>query len=291
MFIFLTLLNDVFKTYLDSIKRDLGEKGFTMIFMLALLSWAGIVIILWLLVRGEFQMPTDPLFYACWFGLAFLTEMSFTLFLLGLLNTTFFAASSFGNISFVITAICAALLLGERYTLIQIGAIAMTAIGALVLLKRKVANNAVKWDKGLLLVLSSLLMTPVEFLLYKSATLYAGSYHQFLTGRLAMDTVFYTFFALIVSLLWSRKNPLPRIVSFTSSGLGIAFLFGTMAAELLESWIIFNIPISLFTMLGTLSIPAAYFIGRNKYNELYTWQHILGAALIVLGVILFAVRS
>lgn len=262
--------------------------------MLALLSWTGVLIIMWLLARGEFQLPTDPLFYACWFGLTLLTEISFALFLLGLLSTTFFAASSFANINFVITAICAALILGERYALLQIGAIVMTTIGALALLKRKITNNTgcpVNWDRGLLLVSFSLLITPAEYILYKSATLHTSSYHQFLSGRLAMDAVFYTFFAAIGSVFWYRKNPLPRIGSFISAGPGIAFLFGTTVAELLESWIIFNIPISLFTMLGTLSIPAAYFIGRNKYNELHGWHHICGAALIAMGVILFAMRS
>lgn len=286
MFVFLTILNDVFQTYLESLKKDLGEEGFKMILMLALLSWAGIFIILWLLLRGVFQMPSDPLFYASWFGLTLLTEISFTLLLIGLLNSTFFAANSIRNISFVVTAIYAAVFLGERYSVIQAGAVAVTAAGSLLFFK-KGPKSYFKDNKGLFLILFSLLLTPLEYILYKSATLRTGSYYQFLTGRLVMDLVFFTLFFTVISVFWYRKNPFPAMASFAFRPLGVAFIIGTTATELLESWLIFKIPISLFTVLGTLSIPTAYFIGKLKYKEPFNKRYALGAMLIVFGVVLF----
>jgi hypothetical protein len=66
--------------------------------MLALLSLGGLLVVIWLLIKGEFQMPSNTLFYAFWVALVLLTEISFTLFLVGMLKTSFFAAISFGNV-------------------------------------------------------------------------------------------------------------------------------------------------------------------------------------------------
>lgn len=258
-----------------------------MVLIIALNAWAGGLIILWLLFSGKFQMPSDPLFYVLWFGLTILTEISYTLVLVGMLNTTFFSATSLGNIGFVVTAVYAALFLGERYALIQIGAIIITAIGALFFFTKSVSKKLFSQNKGSFLILFSLFLTPFEYIFYKAATLHASSYHQFLTGRLTMDFTFYTLFFILVSTFWYRKNPIPQIRSYVSSSKGIAYLAGHTATELLESLLIYKIPISLFTILGTLSIPTAYFVSRKKYKEPLNWRHVFGAMLIIAGVILF----
>jgi len=290
MFALIAVVNEFFKTYFDSLKRDLGEAGFKRVLILALTAWAGGLIILWLLLRGQFQMPSDPQFYMLWFGLTLLTEISFTLMLTGMLNTSFFAATSLGNISFVITTIYAAIFLKEKYTLLQAGAIIIAGIGTLLFFKIDFSKKLFTDNKGLFLILFSLLLTPLEYILYKAATLHASSYHQFLTGRLTMDLCFYTLFFLLVVLIWYRKNPLPDIVSFVCSGPGIGYVVGHTLTELVESWLIFKIPISLISMIGTLSIPTAYFIGRKKYQESLNWRHVGGAVLIALGVILFLIK-
>jgi len=291
MFVALAIINNIFHTYLDSFKRDLGEAGFNMVLILALNAWAGGLILFWLLFRGQFQMPTDPMFYALWFGLTFLTEISFTLMLLGMLNTTFFAASSIANISFVMTALYAALFLHERYTWIQIVAIIMAGIGTLLFFKTNVSQRYFSDNKGLLLILFSLLLTPLEYVLYKAATLHASSYHQFLTGRLTMDLFFYTLFFVLVTGLWFRENPWPKVVSFFRNRKGPAYLVGHTATELLESWLIYKIPISLLTMLATLSVPTSYFVGRKKYQEQRDLRHVVGALLIIIGVIGFLIEG
>ncbi len=287
MLVFVTILNNIFKTYLEALKRDLGKEGFKMILMLAVLSWMGIFLIVALVSLGEFQMPIDPLFYIYWLSLVFLTEISFTLFLLGMLDTTFFIASSLGNISFAITAVYAGFLLNETYATIQVEAIIIALVGSSLFFKKDDFKKLFIGNKGIFLILFSLLITPLEYVLYKSATLHSGSYHQFLTGRLTMDLVFFTLFFAITSFLFSKQNSISKISSFVSSRNALPFLVGMTCAELLESWLIFRIPISLFSILGTLSIPAAYFIGKKKYKESRDWYHILGATLIVLGVVLF----
>jgi len=290
MYVLLAIFNDVFKTYLDSLKRDLGGEGFKMILILTLLAWAGIAIVLWLAISGGFQMPTDPLFYLFWFALTLLTEISFTLFLLGMLNTSFFAASSLGVISSAVTAVYAALFLGERYLPIQIAAVCISAIGSVLFLRREGLTNHVHNNKGVILVLLSVLLTPLELIFYKAATLHTASYQQFLTGRLVMDLTFYTFFFVIVSTFWFRNNPFPHITSLVDSRVGVTFLVGTTIMELLDSWLIFKIPISLFTILGTLSVPTAYFIGVNKYGEKENLRNICGSILIVVGVVMFLLK-
>lgn len=290
MFIAFALINEIFKTYLESLKRDLGEVGFRMILMIALNSWVGLCILAWLFLTNHFEMPVDPWFYVLWFGLAVLTEMSFAIFLLGMLNTTFFVASSLGNISFAITALYAGLFLHESYSPIQVGAILITAAGTLLFFKRGAYKKLFTENKGVLLILFSLVMTPLEYVFYKSATLHANSYYQFLTGRLAMDFVLYTLFFVAMSLFWYRKNPLPQIRAFVSSNTGKVYVGGHAATELLESWLIYYIPISLFTMLGTLSIPIAYLVGQKKYREPPNVRHIVGAVLVALGIVLFLIE-
>jgi drug/metabolite transporter (DMT)-like permease len=291
MFVLLAIVNDIFKTYFDSLKRDLGESGFKMVLIIALNAWAGGLLIFWLLLTHNFQMPADPQFYFLWFGLTLLTEISYTLLLIGMLNTTFFAASSFANIGFAITAIYAWLILHERYNLIQILALIIIVAGSLLFFKKGVSKKLFTDNKGIFLIFFSLLLTPLEYILYKAATLHATSYHQFLTGRLTMDWFFYTLFFVIITIFWYRKNPLPQIRSFLSSPGGIVYVAGHTATELLESWLIFKIPISLFTILGTISIPTAYFVGRKKYKEPLNWRYVAGAILVALGVILFVLKS
>ena len=291
MFVFLTLLNEVFKTYFDSLKRDLGEEGFKMVLIIALNAWAGLFIIAWLLFTGNFQMPNDYLFYLLWIGLAILTEISFALLLLGMLNTTFFASNSLGNLSFAITAVYAAIFLGERYNWFQVVAIVFGVIGSFLFFKKTPSALYVKNNKGVLLIFFSLLLTPLEYILYKAASEHVNSYHQFLTGRLAMDFLCYTLFFLTVTIFWYRKNPFPQVRTYLSSGKGIFYIAGHTATELLESWLIYKIPISLFTILGTLSIPVSYFIGKSKYKEVWDRRYVLGALLITVGVILFVMKA
>src|SRR5262249_18315720 len=131
---------------------------------------------------------------------------------------------------------------------------------------------------------------PLEYILYKAASEHTNSYHQFLTGRLIMDFFCYSLFFGMFFLFYYRKNPIPKILSFIRSESGKVYLLGHTFTEFLESWLIFKIPISLFTLLTTLSIPISYFIGKRKYRESLYWPNVFGSVLIALGVVLFLIK-
>lgn len=171
MFVFLAIVNEVLKNFFDSLKKDLGGKGFEMALIIALNAWAGALLLFWLLATGQFQMPIDPLFYAYWLVLTFLTEISFALFLRGMLKTTFFAATSLSNISFVMTALYATFLLHEHYTLLQMAAIFLAGIGTVLFFKKSSSKNHFSENKGLWLILFSLVLTPLEYIFYLERSL------------------------------------------------------------------------------------------------------------------------
>lgn len=291
MFVIITILNDIFKTYLESFKKDAGQEGFQMITIIAVSSWVGLLIACVMALLGQFKLPSDPLFYVLWLTLTLLTVISFTLFLSGMMKSTFFVANSFTNASFIITAVYAAFFLGERCNTFQIAAVAVAGIGTLFFFEGGISKKVVKENKGLFLILFSFLFTPFEYIIYKSATLHTHSYNEFLTGRLIVDFIGFNFFFVIVSVFWYRSAPFRRARKLLSSSAGMRFVLGSSLAELLESFLIFKIPISLFTILGTLSIPTAYFVGAKKYHEPYQWRYIIGAVLVAVGIILFVIKS
>jgi len=290
MFSFLTFLKAIVSQYLDSLQRDLGQVGFNMVLIIEMLSLAGIVIVPGLIFAGQFQMPTDGMFYAHWFGVTLVAEITLTLTLLGLLNTSFFAASGFRNLGFAVTAVYAVLFLGEKYTTVQIVAVVIAVAGSLMFFNKGMTKSYFQANKGLFLILFSLLLHPLSAIFYKAATRHTSSYAQFLSGRLVMDLVFYSLFFVVIYAVWYRKSPWPAVAKFINSRTGLYFTVGSTVMNLLGSWLIFKIPISTFTVLSTVSIPTAYFIGRQKYKELFNWRHLCGATLIVLGVILFLVK-
>jgi drug/metabolite transporter (DMT)-like permease len=287
----LTVFNSIFQTYIQALSRDLAKGIFQPILLIALLSWAGLLLAGGLVVTDQFDMPGNPMFYIFWLALTFSTIITFTAFLLGMLNTTFFAASSFGNIGFAITAFFAWVFLAESYSQIQIVAILTALAGSLLFFERKISKNYFKENKGLLLISFSLLLSPLEYIFYKSATLQTATYQEFLTGRLIMDTFFYTLFFVLITVFWYKRNPAPEIRSVVFSYSGAVFIVGSTLAELLGSWLIFKMPVGLFTVLGAISIPAGYLIGKVKYKELAKPRYVLGSVLIASSIILFGLME
>lgn len=291
MLIILAILNSVFKTYVQSLERDLTKSVFVPTLLMAILSWVGLLLAGGLAVFGRFEMPGDLMFYVFWFALTLSTIITFTAFLLGMLSTTFFAANSFGNIGFAVTAFFAWIFLAEEYALIQVIAISTAAVGCLLFFENKISKSYFRENKGLLLILFSLLLSPLEYIFYKSATLQTSTYDEFLTGRLVMDAFFYTLFFILITFFWYKKNPFSQIRSVAFSYVGIVFIVGCTLTELLESWIIFKMPVGIFTVLGTISIPAGYLIGRIKYKESIKPRYIVGSVLIIFAILLFAIKS
>lgn len=285
--IFLTALNNIAETYLQSLKKDLAKNDFGSALLIASISWGGLTILGVVFFLGDFHMPSETAFYLYWFGVAFLTSIKFAFFVRGLKNTNFLAANALPNIAFVTTVIYAALFLHEPLSALQIAAILIAVIGALLFFNWKDFSKITATNKGLLFIVFSLIITPFGSIFYKAATLQTSSYTQFLAGRLVMDFTYYTLFFLLVFVFWYRKNPMSQSVLFSSSFVGVAYIVGWTLTNLLDSWLIFLLPISLFTMLGTVSIPASYVIGKIKYKEQIKTKDIVGAALVVLAVLLF----
>ncbi len=285
--IFLTLLNNVAETYLQSLKKDLAKNDFGSALLIASISWGGLVILAVLFLLGDFHMPHDPAFYLLWFAMALLTSIKFAFFVIGLKNTNFLAANTLPNVAFVTTVIYAALFLREPLSALQLVAVIVAVIGTSLFFSWKGFSKIITANKGFLFILFSLFIAPFGSIFYKAAVLHTNSYAQFLTGRLVMDFAYYTLFFLVVFVFWYRKNPISQSFLLSSSFAGFAYIVGWTLTNLLDSWLIFLLPISLFTMLGTVSIPASYVIGKIKYKEKIKTKDAVGAVLIVGAVLLF----
>lgn len=291
MFVFLVLVTAVAETYFESLKKDLAKQGFEAVLLITSISWIGCPILIGiLLVMGKFQLPTDPIFYLLWFVLTLNTWIHFALFVTGLGRTRFLAAEALSSLGFVATAFYAVLFLDERLTIEGVVALIIAALGALAFLNwRTISTIQAAENLGILAILSSMLLVPLGGILYKAASLHTSSYQQFLTGRLTMDVVCYSLFLCFWFTFWHRRNPLRSIRSLLSHSRGIAYMAGWAAINLLYSWLIYELPVSLFAVLGAVSIPAGSVIGRIKYKERLKPSYILGAICISAAIALLAI--
>lgn len=291
MLYILTLLNKAAQTYTRSLQKDLTKAGFDSVLVIASISWAGVLILLGLLVLGKFQLPSDPYFYLYWFILVFIVTIQFYFFSAGLVRTHFYSANSISHVSFVITIIYAVLILNESITSMQIFAIVIAIIGSLLLFEwHKEARQALKKNTGLLLIIFSLLISPFSIILLKTSVYHTDSYTQFLTGRLVLDAIYYSLFFAVLYAFWYRRNPAGSIVSFIKSKQGLGFMFGSALLNLIDSWLIYKLPVVTFTILGTISIVAGYAISRLKYKEPIYFKEIFGGVLIILSIIVFTIK-
>jgi len=283
--------NSIINTYLDSLKRDLSNDGFeTIILILSIALISSPVFLLVLLGLGKFHMPVDPTFYLLWFGLTLLTVVEFIMYIWGLTRTRFLAANTFQSLAFVMTTLYAVLILRESIVTLQIVAVAIGLLGAILFFDWKSLLNSRSGESnnsGLLMVLLSIFLLPFGSIMYKSAALHTSSYEEFLTGRLVMDFVYYSIFFGGLFIFWYKKNPFPKLASFVSSWTGGVFMIGSALVELVGSYLFFKLPVPLLTILGTISIPSGYFIGHIKYKEHINARYIFGAILIVIAVIVF----
>ncbi len=142
-----------------------------------------------------------------------------------------------------------------------------------------------------MLILVSLVLSPFNLIFYKAAILHTSSYNQLLTGRLLMDAIYYSAFMFLLYLFWFKKNFTSQIKDFVTLPAGLFFMTGVSLTSLLESWLIYKLPISVFTMLGSIAIPAGYVVGWVKYKESFEAKHLIGGFLIVLAIVLFVYKE
>lgn len=284
-----TLVNSIFSTYLDSLKRDLSKDGFAIIVLILAISLLGSpLVVLALLFLGKFQMPVDPRFYLIWFGVTGLAVIQYAFFIIGMVKTRFLAAETFSSLSFATTIIYAVLLLHETLDPLQTLAVVISFVGAAFFFNwRSFSKMETSSNAGLFMVLFSIFLAPLGSILYKSATFHTTSYHQFLSGRVVMDLTYYSIFFLLLFVFWYKKNPFPQMMSFASSAPGAIFTVGEVAVNLVGSYLFFKMPVPFLTILGVISIPTGYAIGHIKYKERIGVPYIVGGILIVLALILF----
>ncbi len=286
----LTLLNTVVLTYVQSLKKDLSKEGFEVTLLIASIAWFDVIFLIGIYALGWFNMPSDPAFYLFWSALTLLYTVQFTFFIIGLKHSIFLAANSLPNLGFVVTTLYAVIFLNEHLSTMQICAIGLALVGSLFFFdwKPETTEN-LKHNKGLLIIFFSLALTPLINILYKSATLHTDAFHQFLTGRLMMDFIFYSLIFIVLFLVWYKKNPWPQVVSFFHSRKGWTYMVSLSLVSMLDSWLIFLMPISLFTMLRTVSIPAGYVVGSIKYQEKIQARYVIGGIMIIAAVIFFTI--
>jgi drug/metabolite transporter (DMT)-like permease len=161
----ITLFNSTLKTYFQSLKKDLSIAGFDPTLLVVSISWASLLILLGLWLTGNFQMPTEPLFYLYWFFLTLIATSGYILFVKGIFHAQFMAANSFSNLGFVMTAVYAYLILGEVLSIQKIFAIILALLGALLFFEWKPINKvALLQNKGLLLIVFSIRSAQFNFL-------------------------------------------------------------------------------------------------------------------------------
>lgn len=291
MFTLLALLTKSAQTYTRSLQKDLVGQGYNSILVISSISWVGVLILLALVLLGKFQLPTSPTFYVYWFILVFIVTIQFYFYSKGLANSQFYSANSISHISFVITIFYAVLFLKESISPAGIVAIVIAVIGSLLLFKwQGRAKNAFKQNMGLIFIIFALLISPASTVLLKSAVLQTNSFSQYLTGRLVLDLIYYSAFLCVLYVFWYRRKPGKSIKEFFKSKQGLIFMFGTAVANLVDSLLIYRLPVVTLTILGTVGIVAGYVIGRVKYKEPIYFREALGGALIVLSIIIFALQ-
>ncbi|MFA7252331.1 MAG: EamA family transporter [Candidatus Paceibacterota bacterium] len=284
----LTFFASILKTYFQSLKKDLSLAGFDPTLLVASISYVSLILLAGLSLMGRFQLPTEPLFYVYWFFLTLIAMSGYILFVKGISHAQFMAANSFSHLGFVMTAVYAYLILGEVLSLQKVLAILLALVGAMLFFEwRVIDKKALLQNRGLLLILFSVILGPLGLIFYKLAIAHTGSYHQFLTGRFVMDFVYGTLFFLLFFRFVIRKNPLKQSLKFISSTPALVFMFGMALVNTLDSWLIYKLPASLFALLGIVSIPAGYLISKVKYHEIITTKHFLGGLLIIVALFIF----
>lgn len=273
--------------YFELLKRELAKKKFASLTLLHGPNLIGHpIFIIALLALGLFQLPRDPEFFLWWAGLVALSAIELTLVLRGLLRSSFFAVQALARVEFAVTAVLGVILLGERIDTLQAIALLLATASALIFLWPKYEGGSIIWDRGLLLTLLAIFLTSFGSILYKYSSELTASYSEFLTGRIIGDLAAWTLIWL-GSLYFLGRKPLKELWSCWSLLPGKLFLLGSAALNLVDSWLVFALPISTVAMLSTLAIPASYFIGQRADREPWNPRQIVSGLLILIALLLF----
>ena len=283
--IFLAVLNNLLAPYWDTYKKYLSKKGFASLTVISspnlIEHSVGIIVLLSL---GLFVLPIDPRFYFYWFLMVIISAVELTLNIWGLVKSSFFGVRVIGSLSFVVSSISAVFFIGEHLGYMQYLAILIAVIGVALFTWPK--NQSVSFenvDKGILFVFISVILSGVSLIPYKMATFYTPSYTTFLTGRIVGDLIAWNLVWLI-SLFWMKRSPLSELKRLVYTKEALILIVGASGANLLGSWLVYKMPVTELSILGTLGIITAYFINSYKYKSRLTMRMWAGTICILFSI-------
>jgi drug/metabolite transporter (DMT)-like permease len=209
--------------------------------------------------------------------------------MMGLKRTKFFAVEVINKFGFAVTALLAMLILGERYTGLQVWAMILGGAGVLLFAwPKRAAGAKFVFDQGVMLTILGLLINGVSMIYYKYAANLAPSYVQFLSGRFVSDIVTWGL-VWYISAVWVKRSFKKEFKTYFGDKRILLVSYGIALTNMVSSWLVYVLPASTFSMLLILSMPSAYFLGRHKYQEAMTKRMAAGSVLIALAVVGFVV--
>ncbi len=288
MLIFLAVINNLLAPYWDTYKKYLSKQGFASLTVICspnLIEHSiGIIVLLSL---GLFVLPTDIHFYLYWFLMVVISAVELTLNIWGLVKSSFFGVRVVGSLSFVVSSISAVIFIGEHLSLLQYVSIIIAIFGvALFTWPKNQSLNFKNIDKGIVFVFISVILSGISLIPYKMATFYTPSYTTFLTGRIVGDLIAWNL-VWMISLLWIKRSPLIELKRLMNTKEALILIIGASGANLLGSWLIYKMPVTELSILGTLGIITSYFIDRNKYNNRLTMRMWMGTICIIFSIGVF----
>ncbi len=287
MLIFLAIINRILSPYWVTLRKSLAQKqiaALTITYIPILVGHPIGIVVLYFLDLIVF--PKDWLFYVYWFAMIAIAAIVSILVINGLLKTKFVAVQIIGSLGFVTSSFFSFLLLGENISGIQILAIFVAVVGVVVFSWPKNKSGSILLDRGIILVVIAVILNGLGSVFYKMAARYSLNYFSFLTGRFTGDLIGWTI-AWIFGIFFFSKNGANDLTRCIKNKNGLILILGMSAATLLDSWLIYKLPVSTLALLGTLTFPATFFISYFKYNELVSRQMWFGSLLIIGSVVLY----
>lgn len=289
MLILLGALYNLSLPYWDTLKIRLAKSRISSLTIIDAPNLVGHPIgIIILLALGLFTLPTDPTFYLSWFGMIVLSSFSLVLQIWGLLKTKFLGEEIIWKLGFLMSSLAAILLLGEQVTEMQAIAMGIATLAILFFAwPKQITKTSFTLDKGVLFVVLALFIDAFSTILYKNAALHASTYEAFLTGRFVGDLVGWTIVWVVGLVFVSKLNPLKELRRCIQSPGGKWMIVGVAATNIIDSFLIYKLPVVTFAILGTLIIPSAFLFSRFKYGETMTRHMWIGTGLGIMATLLF----
>jgi len=245
----------------------------------------GIVI---LILLGMFVLPTDPMFFLYWFGMIVIAAIVSVFVILGLLETKFFTTQIIGSLGFVSSSICAAIFLGERLNAWAVFALCLAVFGVVLFSWKKKEEKIFEFDRGMVFTILAVLLGGFSSVLHKLSMFHVSGYSALFTGRFVGDLIGWTV-VWLVGMAIIRRNPVRDLGSLVKKQHGKLYILGIIVTTFIGSYLIYNLPVTTISILGTVAFPVTYFISNYKYKEHITPFMWLGTLCIVSSIILFLI--